>query len=309
MGPLISILVPAYQAQKTIRRCLESIVRQTSDDYEVIVINDGSNDNTLAICNEFSDSENFKVLSQSNQGISETRKKLLSYARGEYIQFVDADDWIEPDTIECLKDCVISKKADIIITDFIAEYSQSNKYTSQKPSGYDSTSLIRDISSTRMMGVLWNKLVKKEIYSDIVIPNLRYCEDWVVSFQLFKKVKSFFYLSKAFYHYDNSFIGNSLTRNISKETFRYRIEYTDYLRYLNFHNEYPREYNSQLASIAYIAIIYEIYQRDEFMKYFGEVPFLCTNLSIYKKIILLLSRVFSCSFAKSIDDFVRKIYK
>lgn len=309
MKPLISILVPAYQAQKTIRRCLNSILQQTSKNYEVIIINDGSNDDTLAICEEYAVYDRFVILSQDNVGIAETRRRLLEYANGEYIQFVDADDWIEPDSVEMLKACVDAQKCDIVITDFFAEYCNSTDYISQCPSGHDASSHIKDLAMARMMGVLWNKLIKRELLSDIPIPNLSYCEDWVVSMQLFERAKSVFYMNRAFYHYDNSFIGNSLTRNISKETFKARIEYLEHLKSLDFDKMYPKEFNSQASSIAYTAIVHKIYDRRDFRMIFGGVSLTDSYISLYKKMILLSSRIVSISFARVVDCMIRKILK
>lgn len=309
MRPLISILVPAYQAEKTIRRCLESIMCQTSDDYEVIVINDGSKDETLSICNEFAVSDRIRIISQENIGIAGTRRKLLEYASGDYIQYVDADDWIEPNTVEILKACVDTQRYDIVISDFFAEYCNSTEYISQRPSGCDGSSHIKDLSSSRMMGVLWNKLMKRELLSSIVIPSLSYCEDWVVSMQLFERAKSVFYMNNAFYHYDNSFIGNSLTRNISKETFKARIEYLEHLKSLDFDKKYPKEFNSQASSIAYTAIVHKIYDRRDFRMIFGGVSLTDSYISLYKKMILLSSRIVSISFARVVDCMIRKILK
>lgn len=307
MRPFISILIPAYQAQNTIRRCLNSVLNQTIDDFEVILINDGSKDETLSICHEFSAFECLKVISQDNVGIAATRNKLLEYATGEYIQFVDADDWIENDTVERLKACINTRKYDMIISDFIAEYVNSSKYILQQPSGVDCASLVKDISSSRMLGALWNKLIKRELLNDIVVPDLRYCEDWVVSVHLFEKVKSVLYLNDAFYHYDNSFIGNSLTRNISKDTFNSRIEYIEHLKSLNFNDRYPIEFASQVSSIAYTAVIHEIYTKKDFNQMFGEVSFIKNYISSYKKLILMISRIFSIPFASFIDGIVRKM--
>lgn len=309
MRPLISILVPAYQAEKTIRRCLLSIFNQTNSDFEVIVIDDGSSDQTFSICQDFKTDKKFRLYTQSNIGISATRKKLLEYAEGEYIQFVDADDWIEPNTIDVLKTCIESHNPEIVITDFVAVYPQKSEYTLQRPSGFDSTHLISDISSSRMLGVLWNKLIKKELLAGVVIPKLNYCEDWAVSLQLFEKAKNVHYLNRAFYHYDNSFIGNSLTRNISKRTFVSRIEYIEYLKSLNFDKKFPIEYNSQVSSIAYAAIIHGIYTEEEFKIVFSGVSLIRNNIPLYQKFIIILSQTFSHAFAKSVDALLRKVFR
>lgn len=307
MSPLISILIPAYQAEKTIRQCLSSLLNQTNNDFEVIIINDGSRDQTLSICQEYQKDSRFKIYTQDNKGIAATRQRLLSLATGRYIQFVDADDWVDLNMVEMY--CSILKQCDydIIISDYIYHKSQIVKYKQQKPSSLTAQSLIRDISSARLLGVLWNKLIKRDLISNIQVPNLRYCEDWCICASLFQKAKNITYTNTAFYHYDNTYTANSLTRNISKQTFRSREEYIEYLRAIGFDKQYPRAFDSQVANIAYTALVHNIYTDREFHDIIKNVTLLFTYNTLYKRIMLILTKIFSLSFVRSIDLSIRKI--
>ncbi len=97
-NPLVSVIVPIYNAEKTLHRCVESIISQTYHNLEIILINDGSIDSSLMICQSFANQETrIKVLDTSNQGVSKARNEGLVIARGQFIGFVDSDDWIEPE--------------------------------------------------------------------------------------------------------------------------------------------------------------------------------------------------------------------
>ena len=134
MNPLISILIPAYQAEKTIQRCLSSILNQTNNNFEVIIIDDGSNDRTFSICLEYQCDKRFKIYTQTNQGIATTRQRLLALANGRYIQFVDADDWVDLNMVEEYYSILNRCDYDIIISDYIYHKSQTIQYKLQKPS-------------------------------------------------------------------------------------------------------------------------------------------------------------------------------
>lgn len=96
--PLLSIIVPVYQAKKDIKKCIDSIRKQSFSDFELILVDDGSSDGSEKICDEYAEKDNrIKTIHQTNRGVSSARNMGLEYARGAYIAFVDADDWIEPD--------------------------------------------------------------------------------------------------------------------------------------------------------------------------------------------------------------------
>ena len=307
MTPLISILIPAYQAEKTIERCLLSIENQTNKDFEIIVIDDGSTDHTYSICEKCKHDTRFRLYKQSNVGVAETRQRLLSLAKGKYIQFVDADDWVEIDMIEKLSTILKTEDYDIIVSDYIYHKANTYKYICQKPTSLDSKSLIRDISSPKLLGVLWNKLIKRNLICNVKIPHLKYCEDWCVCESLFESAKKILYINTAYYHYDNTNTSNSLTRNINKESFQNRIQYIDYLQSINFDKSHPKEYNSQVANIAYIALVNNIYSKKEFKSQFHNISFWNNYNLLYKRIILSLTIIFPLQFVRSVDNVIRKI--
>ena len=113
--PLISIIVPVYNAQRFLGKCLESIIYQTYHKFEVILINDGSTDNSHQLCQEIAKKDKrFTVLTQTNNGASSARNRGIEMAKGKWITFVDADDYVEKNYLECLCKNITDEKALII---------------------------------------------------------------------------------------------------------------------------------------------------------------------------------------------------
>ena len=113
----ISIIVPIYNVEQYLKKCLDSLFNQTLKDIEIIAINDGSKDNSYKIAKEYEDKDNFKLLTQKNNGLSYTRNRGLEIARGKYIMFVDSDDYLDLDVCERLYNYAESKQADITCFD------------------------------------------------------------------------------------------------------------------------------------------------------------------------------------------------
>lgn len=115
----ISVIIPAYNAEKTLMRCLDSVLRQTFEDFEVIVIDDGSTDGTSALCNAYSNKDTrIKVIRQTNQGANVSRSIGLKRSQGKYVLQIDADDWLEPNMLERMHAEAIANDADMVICDF-----------------------------------------------------------------------------------------------------------------------------------------------------------------------------------------------
>lgn len=116
---MISIVVPIYNVEKDLEKCIQSILNQSFTDFELLLINDGSTDLSLSICNSFViENSNIIVLSQENSGVSSARNLGIRCAKGEYICFVDADDWLEGDFLKVLHDAMVKSGADLVISNF-----------------------------------------------------------------------------------------------------------------------------------------------------------------------------------------------
>ena len=121
-----SIIIPAYNSEKTIKRCIESIASQNRSDVEIIVINDGSTDESGRICDDYADRDSrFKVVHQKNQGVVVARDNALAIAKGDYLAFVDSDDYIAPSMLEVMTECAKKENLDIVWCNFKEIYKDS----------------------------------------------------------------------------------------------------------------------------------------------------------------------------------------
>ena len=162
---MVSVLIPAYNAEKTIHRCLDSILAQTYCDIEVIIVNDGSKDSTLAELQVYAKKdERVKVIDQPNCGVSATRNVALDNASGDYILYVDADDWIEPNMIQRMVDLI--EGADIVFcgNDYSETPMQVECIDNVKIEDWNQQQqMLEFMKHKRMTGMLWNKLIRRDI--------------------------------------------------------------------------------------------------------------------------------------------------
>ena len=161
----ISIIVPIYNAENFIKKCVDSLLNQTKKELEIILINDGSTDNTLKILKEYKD-KRIKLFSNKNQGIGKTRNFGISKATSKYIMFCDSDDYYEPNMCELMFNEAEKKNLDIVICDFYKEY-DSGKVEPFKVASFDYTTLKETPSLIRTINLApWNKIYKSELIKE-----------------------------------------------------------------------------------------------------------------------------------------------
>ena len=121
--PLFSIIVPVYNVEKYINKCIDSVLAQTFTDFELILVDDGSPDGCSAVCDDYAEKDSrIKVIHKQNEGLINARKSGLAIADGKYIGFVDGDDWIESDTYENFAEMIKKYEPDIVLSDFYYDY-------------------------------------------------------------------------------------------------------------------------------------------------------------------------------------------
>ena len=158
----ISIIVPIYNAEKFIKKCVDSLINQTKTELEIILINDGSTDNTLKILKEYKD-KRIKLFSNKNKGIGKTRNFGISKATSKYIMFCDSDDYYEPDICELMYNKAEKDNLDIVVCDFYKEY-DSGKEETFKVASFDCTTLKENPSLIRTINLApWNKIYRTEL--------------------------------------------------------------------------------------------------------------------------------------------------
>ncbi|WP_301190219.1 glycosyltransferase family 2 protein [Plebeiibacterium sediminum] len=225
----VSIIVPIYNAEKTLARSLDSILHQTYTNLEILLINDGSTDESGHICKNYSDRDKRIIyFDKDNQGVSSVREFGVRQATGEYLIHFDSDDWAEPQMITEMVAPATKNKADIVLTDYYVDYEQGESYQCQKPTGLEPLQVLHDLLNGRLHGATWNKLVRTSIYQqyDIHFPkNINYCEDVLMWVELLKHNVTIAYLPQAYYHYEYNFNLNSITRQYTLQTLEQRKNY------------------------------------------------------------------------------------
>ncbi len=217
MNPLISVIVPIYKVEDYLCRCIDSILHQTYSNIEIILVNDGSPDNCPAICNEYAVKDNrIKVVHKENGGLSDARNAGMREATGEYISFVDSDDYISSDYLETLLNTIIAENSDIVECGVVKFYEDNNfdKYSDNLNVINFSTAdgLSSLIEENHFHQHVWNKLYKASLVLDtpFVVGKLNEDEFW--TYQVFGQAKKVTKINKTMYYYfqrNNSIMGNS----------------------------------------------------------------------------------------------------
>lgn len=197
---LISVIVPVYKTEKYLDRCVESILNQTYANLEIILVDDESPDNCPAMCDEWAKKdERIKVLHIKNNGVANARNKGLETATGEYIGFVDSDDFIEPEMYASLLDGILKKSCDIAVCDFQLDLQDKGNANARVISSDEAMKSI--VMGEYKFGVLWNKLYKKSVTKNVKMPMLVCCEDLVYNYFVFKNASLIAESDRKLYHY------------------------------------------------------------------------------------------------------------
>lgn len=210
-APTVSIIVPAYNAEGSIRRCLDSILGQEYRDFELIVVDDGSADSTPALLDRYAANDaRVRVIHRENGGVSSARNLALSLARGEWVEFLDSDDWMCEDTTKLLVRAAQGSGADMVIADFYRVVGQDVARKGQL-AGFDGP-ITREQYADEMMkdpadfyyGVLWNKLYRRSLierYDVRMDESLSWCEDFIFNLEYVLHARTIMPLHAPVYYY------------------------------------------------------------------------------------------------------------
>lgn len=214
----VSIIVPVYNIENYIRVCVESILAQTYESFELILVDDGSPDNCGRICDEYAAIDSrVKVIQKENGGVSSARNAGLQQANGKWIMHVDGDDWIEPDMVESLIEAAKASDADLVFGDYI-KYG-TNAGNKQLPSWSSDKidSLSRYIAYS--MTTIWGSIAKRSLYTEHCLKSpdgVSYCEDFHLIVRLCHFANKIVNVHRPFYHY--RFRPTSIMSNMNRKT-------------------------------------------------------------------------------------------
>ena len=210
MRPMVSIIVPVYNAEQYLRRCVDSILNQEYTDFEVFLVNDGSTDSSGDICEEYGNKDTrVIVIQKENTGVSDSRNLALDRARGKYLQFLDSDDWITPDATRLFVRAAEEYGCDMVISDF---YRVVGERLSPKGDIEEEGVLTQEEFAAHMMenpadfyyGVLWNKLYRRDIVEEHKLrmdTDISWCEDFMFNLEYIRYAKVFYALHAPIYYY------------------------------------------------------------------------------------------------------------
>ena len=217
-APLVSILVPVYNASLYLRTCLDSIINQSYRNLQIVLIDDGSKDDSLSICQHYAFDDRIEVYTQENKGVSITRNTLLDKAIGEYVLFVDSDDWLELNMVEHLVSVSVEFNAEITLCEKIINDSPVISRDSRLLLLNRDQSIADFLIHRYFDGSLWNKLIKRDITLDSsFLHEVSYGEDALFIWDILLKVNRVAVTPKQLYHYRiNQF---SLSANYSGHQF------------------------------------------------------------------------------------------
>lgn len=206
----VSIIIPVYNAAKTINRCVSSLINQSYSYIEIILIDDGSKDNSLLLCNELSmKDKRVKVIHQDNLGVSAARNKGIQEATGKWVMFVDSDDWIEQNTVQCMVELVQNDEDILGVYSFVNEYTDTSIAMKIEDGNYTVGELISRFERIRNIEAILCSVCNKIYYRSSIVKNnirfesgIKFGEDFIFNSRVMKFTKKIIATSFGLYHYD-----------------------------------------------------------------------------------------------------------
>lgn len=250
---LISVIVPVYNVGQYLGKCLDSLLSQTYENLEILLIDDGSGDNSPALCDEYAAKDKrIRVIHKENGGLSSARNRGLDEATGDFIAFIDSDDYIKNDMYEYLMDGIEKYSADISICQRIVVKGKSKTPCDrEKNEVYDTETAVRKLLSEDIMNAVWNKLYKREIVDGIRFPEGRNYESTAVTFQYIARAKKVANLKKSKYYYimrDGSIVHEKNIKNRSDWCLSHIDRYNEMMKL------YPKFRYQVLNDFYYVAL-------------------------------------------------------
>lgn len=213
MQPLISVIVPIYNAERYLKHCIESLITQTEPNIEIILINDGSTDKSLVIANEYAKKDSrITVINQVNSGPSDARNKGIDLSQGKYLSFIDADDWVEIGMYKEMLNQVHDQKVDIIYSNKRIVFKNTSIEHSPlkilKRTIFKRNEIIKHIVPLALEFGHINTMASNLYCNDMISKNkirlnkdIKYGEDWIFNLECLKHSHSIFYVDDSFYNY------------------------------------------------------------------------------------------------------------
>lgn len=276
----ISLIVAAYNIEQYIHRCITSLINQTFENLEIIIVNDGSTDNTLRIIEELKkNNKNIKVINQENKGLIETRKTGFENATGEYILFVDGDDWLEREAVEILYTNAVKENADIVLFNAFNSYDDGTRtnFNTVNMNAIDEIKkdTLKALFLDNVLPVVWAKFIKRAfiIENNIQFPkNISYGEDLAFSAKLFMNTPNVVIVEDKLYNYYQRL------DSISRSTDNRILEVNIALSYIE--NDLKQRKIYSLYEKEFEKLVYRHLMLSKILRIEGNYP---SKLAVYKQ--------------------------
>ena len=257
MKPLLTVVIPVYNVEKYLKRCVESVLVQGWHNYDILLVDDGSTDSSPQICDDYAKVYDFiSVIHKKNGGLSEARNTGILQAKGEYVYFPDSDDWIETDTFLALAEVLESQKFDIISfnREFVKDEDDaivSDSLVTQVFEGKDA--FVQMLKHSYITGFANDKIYRKSLFIDnnILFPKGKYYEDLGTNYKLFLSAKKVYATNQKYYHYliDNP---DSITQSWNEKKFSDMFGFYKDIFYSDFVRSQLNQEELQISQLYYV---------------------------------------------------------
>lgn len=252
--PLISIIVPVFNVEAYVEKCIDSLIIQSYRNIEIIIVDDGSTDRSGEICDRYKEKDSrIMVVHKSNGGLSDARNIGINMARGEYVSFVDSDDWVARDYVSEMYKLMVQTNSDITFCKFkkISKIKESKRKTEEVHKIYFKEEAIKQLLYQRISTSAWGKLYKADLWNGVRFPVGKLYEDVETIYLIFHKSKKVSSINKVLYYY---YLRNDSIVN-QKFTIK-RMDYVENCRTLlkDVRIDYPQFENAAISRLMWAEI-------------------------------------------------------
>lgn len=308
MNKRVSIVVPVYNVEKFLDDCIKSILSQTYKNLEIIIVNDGSTDKSYELCQGYCSDDRVKIFDKINGGLSSARNVGIKIATGDYISFIDSDDYIREDMIEKLVNSLEQNDADVSCCNFDFCDENSKILNVHKVNNFETEVLNSEQAISMLLYeeyykcYAWNKIYRRSLFDDVEYPEGKLYEDITTTYKIFKKSSKVVFIKDALYHYRVR--NNSITKK------KFNKKNYDLLEALKFVSEDSSNEDIHVGALIYYLYFIDDsiqgnqwdesvyhYYKDNYNKYRKKI-FKSDNISLLRKIQMMMCAMYPKLYKK-----------
>lgn len=317
-NPLVTISVPVYNVEKYLPRCLDSLLSQTLNNIEIILVDDGSTDGSGWICDQYaSKDDRIRVVHKENGGLASARQAALEVACGEYFCACDADDWVEPNMYDLMYNKAKEKDADIVYCEYYSNYEDGSETEHHFDTDFNfKGDMLSEVLNSRFPHMVWNKLFKRDLFQKYSISwqtGINMGEDFLLSLKMFRYKINVIPLSQCLYHYRRVANGGSYTNNVSLNSFNQSLAIRRWMEDNLDEGKYSKEFFKLWVSLAFTGLrvkegMTSEYYNKTLMPYLPFVKFVKYKQFNQKALLVLVAKIMGYPSAHFICGYLYKFF-